>query len=108
MSGIIVSVNLPGSLSGYVKHETMQQHSVKTRDLKRENDIVLTAQILHSDRVPQRCVRVINISPVVVKSWQIGLNPYWVTLKDWKKMSSEQRIASHVSRFDEGYGVSYE
>lgn len=108
MSGLIISVNLPGNLSGFTKHTTVQQHSVKTRDLKRENDIVLTAQILHTDRVPQPCVKIINIHPTIVKLWKSSVIPYWETQKDWKKMSPEQRIASHVNRFDEGYGVRYE
>lgn len=108
MSGLIISVNLPGNLSGFTKHTTVQQYSVKTRDLKTGKDTIVTSQILHTDRVPQPCVKIININPAVVKLWKSSAIPYWETQKDWKKMSIEQKIASHVARFDEGYGVQYE
>lgn len=106
LNSIVISVNLPGELEGNVKHLSIQSYSVKvfTKDQKH---LLITKDILHTDRKPTKCTRIINIPSAVVSSWIKSECPFWIYPKIWKVLSKEQKISTYVSRFDEGHGVSY-
>lgn len=106
-SAITITVNLPGVLSGPVKHTTKQVGKVDVAPIGK-NPIWITRKILHTDRPAVSCGRVIPISDTVVTNWVKGENPHWIKLQLWRTFSKKQKIDAHVSGFDEGYGVSYE
>lgn len=106
MSSIIVTVNLEGIIGGNVSHTTFQRHTIA---LSEEFGSSMTKVIKHTDREVSVCKRVFQVPSNVVKSWvKDATAPYWEKPSDWAKMSEEQRVYSHVQRFDEGFGVSYE
>lgn len=104
---IIISVNLLGKLGSRVKHTTLQKYTAIISD-KKVGSRAITKEILHTDRIPSKCMRKITIPSNVVKYWVEGPCPIWINIKKWKKLSSDQRINLYVSSFDEGYGVKYE
>lgn len=111
-SGILISVNLPGRLGTRVEHTTYQKYTVETLSEKvkgqPQHPIIVTRNILHTNRTPSTCIREMHISPQVLTGWVEGPCPYQINLKLWKKMTQDQRIAARVALFDEGYGVKYE
>ena len=102
MNGIILKVNLQGQLEGTVKSNSEKQVSI------RKGKLLLSKTIIHTDRIPTTCVRKTNISEEVAKEWIGGKAPFWEKDFIWKNMSKKQRIGSHVKRFDEGFGTSFE
>lgn len=107
-AAIIISVNLPGKLGSLLKHTTKQNYSVKVTNPRTQQTEILTRKIRHTDRIPSKCIREIQISPRVLKGWIDGPPPRHIDLKKWKKLNDEQKIAAYVDTFDEGYGVKYE
>lgn len=105
-SGIVIAVNLLGNLGTRVRHTTFQTHSVEVTNAAGKSQLV-KVDILHTDRVPSRCVREIQIAPSVVALWKNSECPYWADNRIWKKFNAAQKIQAFVGRFDEGYGVSY-
>lgn len=102
-SAIIVTINLQGNLSGPVEHTTKQKNIVKLDEKKYESRV-----ILHTDRKPSPCYRVLKVSEHVVHGWVSGDCPSWADPRRWKNMSSGQRIISYIAGFDEGHGVTFE
>lgn len=106
MESILVTVTLPGIIGGPVAHTTRQKHTVA---LSEEFGFTATKVIKHTDRVEKPCSRVFTIPGEHVISWtKRDEAPYWEEPREWKKKSPVQRVISHVLRFDEGYGVSFE
>ena len=99
---IIITTVLEGQLSGRVKHTNKQRHSCNT------DKGVISRIIKHSDRFPTECTRKTNISSDVVSFWTSDVCPEWENTKRWKSMTERQRLVSHVIRFDEGSGVTFE
>ena len=102
---LVITVNLKGQIEGRVKH---------TKKDKQKNTVLLskgktmTRTIVHRDRVETEAVQNTNIPDSIVDQWTGKDSPFWEKPLNWKKMNFNQKIASYVARFDEGYGVSYE
>lgn len=107
-SGIVVTINLPGVLGGRVKHTTKQIGTVDVSPLGSKNPEWITRKIKHTDRTPVQCARIFPVSEETVTSWVKGDAPYWVKPQIWKKLNKNQKIEVHLSRWDEGFGFSYE
>lgn len=103
MSAIIITANLNGNVSGFVKHVARQKNTVKVAEGE-----YITKIILHSDRIEKPCTRSTRVSESIVNQWIHGECPLWENPRDWKKMSVHQKIISYVIGFDEGYGVTYD
>ena len=107
---IVVTVNLPGALLGPVKHTTKQVGRVDVSPVGSKNPEWITRRIKHTDRPVGNCFRIFPLSAEIVKSWTSAHAPapYWVKPQTWKKLNEQQKLMAMLSRFDEGYGVSYE
>lgn len=105
MDSIIIKVNQQGIIEGNVKHNNWQQH---TALLSPEEGSFVTKMIKHTDRVELPSIRMVPISGNVVTGWTQGDSPFWEEARNWRKMSPIQKVISHVNRFDDGYGVSFE
>lgn len=105
-SGIVITVNLLGNLGTRVRHTTIQAQSAEVINASGKPQLI-KVDILHTDRVPSRCVRETEITPAVVAVWKNSECPYWADSRIWKKFNAAQKIQAFVGRFDEGYGVSY-
>lgn len=99
---VIITTVLQGQISGKVKHVTKQRHSCQT------DRGTISRVIKHTDRTPVECTRRTNISSEVVQHWTSETCPEWENTKRWKSMNERQRLISHVIRFDEGLGVTFE
>jgi len=105
MDSIIVTVTLPGSTGGPVRHENRQKWTIA---LSEEFGSSMSKVIKHTDRKESECGRVFSVPSDSVNSWVKGDCPPWETPKDWKAKSPIQKLISHVLRFDDGYGVTFE
>ena len=106
MQSILVTVTLPGIIDGPVAHVTRQKHTVA---LSEEFGFSATRVIKHTDCKEKPCTRVFQVPAEYVNTWiKADECPYWETPKDWKGKTVSQRVVSHVLRFDEGYGVTFE
>lgn len=106
-SAIVVTVRLKGILGKSVKHTTTQTGQVDISPIGKSSQFI-TRTILHTDRTPVACSKIIPISEKVVTEWVRGNSPYWEKPNIWKKYNKQQKIMSYLSRMDEGYGISYE
>lgn len=104
--GLTLIINLAGQIGPPLKHTTKQVFSANVS--KTTKPEILIRKIKHTNRGTLPATRVMKISPAVVYSWKFGECPYWSDPKIWKKLSAKQRVEMHASRFDEGYGVSFE
>lgn len=107
-TSLILTINLLGNLSKRAAHTDKQTFSVNVTPLGVKKQVWLTRKIKHTDRKPVECSKKLNVSNAAVSYWKSDNCPDWVDFKVWRKLNSEERIAAHVQRFDEGYGVSYE
>lgn len=105
MDSIIIKVNLVGQISGVVKHTNRQKW---TAQLPAKHGGPISKVIKHTDRLTTECTRASTVPGEYVESWTTGEAPVWEKASVWKKMTKVQRVISHVLRFDEGYGVSFE
>ena len=103
MADISITIKLPGTISGMVRHTKKQNVKIYYPDRTFE-----TRKILHTDRTYSSCSRRLKISNEVVKEWCNGECPNWERPSRWKSMNTRERLNSHVQSFDEGFGVSYE
>ena len=108
-TAIVVTVNLPGALLGPVKHTTKQVGRVDVSPVGSKKPEWITRRIKHTDRPVGNCTRVFPLPAETVKAWtkHDAPAPYWVKPQIWKKLSEEQKLMAMLSRYDEGYGVSY-
>lgn len=102
MSAILITTNLPGAVGGRIKHNILAKNAVKVSDSE-----YVVKTILHNDRLISPCQRITRITEEVVQSWIYGNSPEWLEDKKWKALTPHQRILQYVSRFDEGYGVTF-
>lgn len=106
MNSIVVTVNLLGEIEGRVEHTTRQRHTVI---LSEEFGGSMNRNIKHTDRIPTKACRMFSVAAEHVEAWvKADQCPEWETPQNWKAKSRVQRLHSHLRRFDEGYGVSYE
>lgn len=106
---IIITVNLKGQISGPLSHKDHQivhgTYSQERNGVMKE--IHYSAKILHTDRPVSKCTRQLKVSVDAVNDW-VKDCPEWEDPKRWKTFTKNQRILSHVKRFDEGFGVTFE
>lgn len=102
-NSIVVTVFLQGIIGGCVKSVDKQVHSVLVN-----HGVVLTREIIHTDRKKTDCVRQFNVDGELIFKWVTGDCPYWENPRDWRKMSQNRRLISYVKGFDEGFGVTFE
>jgi hypothetical protein len=103
MEGLIITVNLLGTIGGFNKHNSDQLYTFKSR--KGE---LASGLIKHTDRAELECKKIIRISQEVLQFWQSNEVPEWETERDWKRLSPNQRVWSYVKGLDEGFGIEYE
>lgn len=101
-NSIIVTVFLQGTIGGFVKQVDKQSHSVLVN-----HGIVLTKEIIHTDREISECIKQFNVDGELISKWVTGDCPYWENPRDWKKMKPNRRLVSYVRGFDEGFGVTF-
>lgn len=106
-SGILLTINLKGVLTGKVKHTTTQEVKVNISPSTTKT-ILISSTILHTDRTASICTKKTKISEEAVNAWTSNECPYWERPVQWRSMNTKQRLESHLNRFDEGYGISYE
>ncbi len=95
-----------GEIEGRIPHLTRQRHTVL---LSEEFGGSMNRNILHSDRIPTKACRIFTVAAEHVTSWvRKDQCPEWEKPEHWANKTREQRLLSHLRRFDEGYGVSYE
>ena len=94
---LIITVNLKGELCGPVVHTDSQVVSFEKRSVK----------IIHNNRKEQVCYKRIQITDDVIKYW-LNECPKWEKQSRWKMLTNNQKIQSHVNKFDEGFGVKFE
>ena len=94
---LIITVNLKGELCGPVVHTDSQVVSFEKRSVK----------IIHNNRKEQVCYKRIQITDDVLKYW-LNECPKWEKQSRWKMLTNNQKIQSHVIKFDEGFGVKFE
>lgn len=107
-NGIIITIDLPGKIGSSVSHTEKQTVRLDVAKIGSKKPVWINKQILHSDRPYQKCYKKINISSDVIQEWVSDTVPFWSTKKEWSGLSENQRLASYIVRFDEGYGVSFE
>jgi len=107
-SGIVISINLPGTIGHRSKHTTKQSYTVDVAPIGAKYPDLITRKILHTDPEVLPCSRKMHISPAVIQSWINESSPYWVKPQVWKKLNETQRIEAYIQTYDEGLGVTYE
>lgn len=107
-SGVFVTINLKGHISGPIKHTDKQLVTVDVSTAKDKYPVYVSRKIQHNDRPQTKCFRKVRISEEVVDFWAHSECPHWEKAGAWKGMKPIQKIESFINNFDEGYGVSYE
>lgn len=107
INGIIITTNLLGRIGGSVRHTETQAVRVDSSKPGQKPKFE-TKTILHSDRKESECTRKTRIDPEILEDWASDAVPFWENKRNWQKFSKLQRIASYISRWDEGYGVTFE
>ena len=107
-NGIVITTILQGKIGGSVSHTETQTVSVDISELGSKKPVWVSRQITHSDRGEQKCYSRLRISEKIVKEWISDNPPFWANKREWSKMNRNQRLASYVVRFDEGFGVTFE
>ena len=103
MSGMILTINLEGSIGGFVKHKDLQKVTVQ---LSKQETVSKT--IKHTNRSMLECSKVMHISEEVIEHWEGETCPQWEEPRKWKKISKSQRLFSYLEGFDEGFDFSFE
>lgn len=120
INGIVLNVKLQGQLSSPVSNKSSKEITSKVKKSPFEKGIVdgrkvnyVTPNGLYlalnnfQQREIQGCVRKMNISGEVIKMW-LRECPQWEKPFIWKSMTNTQKLRSHLNRFDEGFGYSFE
>ena len=108
MSSILLKVFLAGEISGPIKSVDIQKNTVDVSKIGSKHPDWMTKKICHTDRVQTQCHRKMIINSDIVYSWAVSDCPRWEKPSVWKTKTPEQRIESHLSQYDEGFGISYE
>lgn len=106
--GLLLTINLRGQISGPTRHTDKQSVTVDVSPVSSSRPIFETRKILHNDRFPSTCVKKMKISEESVDAWQSSECPFWAKPVIWTNATKKQRLEAHLSRFDEGYGYSYQ
>ena len=107
-NGIIITTYFLGKIGGSVSHTEKQAVRTDISEVGSKKPIWAMVDILHSDRPLQKAYRKTRISGDLIEAWTSGAVPFWSNKKEWAKFTKQQRLVSYVSRYDEGFGVSFE
>ena len=107
-NGIILTVNLSGTIGGFTKHVDFQEVTIDCTPLKSQSKLLMKTDILHNNRINSKCTRKELIPGEVAQAWVRGESPYWEKKFIWKSMNQKQRLQSYLKRSDEGFGFTYE
>lgn len=107
MESILLTVNLNGCISGPKAHVDLQINRVDVSRIGSKHAEWITNRICHTDRTPEPCVRKMTIDSSIVSDWVSNTCPPWEKIGAWEAKNDKQRIESHLSRYDEGYGYEY-
>ena len=105
---ILLTINLKGNLSSNIKHTESQTVKVDATPLHSKHPVILEKSIRHNDRQLQPCCRKMRFSDETVNYFRNSECPTWEKAHNWKNYSKTQKLKSHLNRFDEGFGYSYE
>ena len=108
MSAIILTINLRGSIGGPKKHVDKQVISINVAPLGSKSPEIITRKIKHTDRGETPCCRKMKLSEELVYEFENSECPHWEKPHHWKQLSKKQRLESHLKRYDEGLGISYD
>ena len=107
-NGIIITTYFLGKIGGSVSHTEKQAVKTDISNAGSKKPLWSTVEILHNDRPLQKAYRKTRISEKLVEEWTSGTVPFWSNKKEWSKFTKQQRLISYVSRYDEGFGVTFE
>ena len=108
MSSILLKVFLAGEISGPVESVDIQKSTVDVSKIGSKHPDWVTKKICHTDRVSVPCHRKMIIDSDIVDGWTNSDCPRWEKPTVWKTKTPQQKIESHLSQYDEGFGISYE
>ena len=108
MSSILLKVFLAGEISGPVESVDIQKSTVDVSKIGSKHPDWVTKKICHTDRVSVPCHRKMIIDSDIVDGWANSDCPRWEKPTVWKTKTPQQKIESHLSQYDEGFGISYE
>lgn len=106
MNSVLLSVKLPGRLTGPKKHFEYQIVTVDVTAVGAKAKEFMTRKIKHNDRVDSDCSKKMKFSEESVRDMENSECPHWETPSKWKSMSKYQKLVSHLKRYDEGYGIT--
>ena len=107
-SALLLTIKLKGKISGPKKHTDRQVVTVNVTPIGARFPEVMTKKILHTDRVETECSKKMRLSEELVHEFETSECPHWEKPTTWKNMSRSQRLLSHLKRYDEGYGISFD
>ena len=106
-SSILLTINLKGVLGAPVSQKSLVKNSVNVAPIGSKSPEIETRIIRHNNREVLPCVRKMTISEDIVNSWVKNECPFWEKKGSWATKNADARIASHLNRYDEGYGISF-
>lgn len=108
MSSLILTINLRGIIEGPKKHTDKQVITIDVAPIGSKHPEIISRKIKHNDRNATECTKKIKLSSETVDDFQNGECPHWEKPHFWKTMNKKQRLESHLKRYDEGHGFSYD
>lgn len=107
-SSLLLTITLKGVISGPKKHTDKQVVTVNVTPIGNKVPEFMSKKIRHTDRYETECSRKLKLSEELVHEFENSECPYWEKPATWKSMTKSQRLLSHLKRYDEGYGISFD
>jgi hypothetical protein len=107
-SAILMTIKLRGQIDGPQKHVDKQIVTVDVTKIGSKYPEVVSKKITFNDRIQTECYRKMKISEEIVSEWENSECPHWEKPGSWKSMTRKQKLESHIKRYDEGFGVTYD
>ena len=108
MSALLLTINLKGQVKGPQQHIDKQVVTVDVTPVGHKHPETMTKRIKHNDRSETECTKKMKISEDLVSEWENSECPHWEKPGAWKSMTRMQKLQSHLRRYDEGYGISFD
>lgn len=106
MKSVLLTINLKGALCGPVKHTDKQIVTVDVSEMGSKHPEFISRKIVHNDRISVPCSKKLKFSEEIISDWERGECPHWEKPSQWKTMTKNQKLMSHLKRYDEGFGIS--
>lgn len=107
-SALLLTINLKGRVQGPKKHTTKQVVTVDITPMGSKYPEFMTKKIRHTDRSETECTRKMRISEETVREFENSECPHWEKPSVWKSFTKTQKLVSHLKRYDEGFGFSFD